>query len=181
MSRSTLTDAYRALGLQDPVTFEAARLASLGDDPVRGVGTSTRMHVEAALDLCQDLKVIVGVPIKALANQVRAQILGFSAMLGASPSAWKNLTVTDNSHVRLSLTDIREPGPSRFVDHLRDILDGKDQRVFGPLGSARFVRPGLDGTYEVFDRHTTLLGTITYRGLWHLRERHFCEVPRRDL
>lgn len=176
----TLEQAYQRLGLMPALQFEEEKLALLHglgvptDLVVRGIGTTTRMLVEAALDLCSGFHVLVLQPTGRDARQTRVRIVGMAQDLGAS------LAQTQNVRTRLSLEiptgTLLDPDVT-YRDHCRDPVDGVDVRVLGPLGWAHSVKrqgwtAGQQDLYDVFDRDGQMLMTLTAPGLAELRVRH---------
>lgn len=168
----TLVDAYQKLGLTPPVEFEQAVL-SASPGLMRGVGTTTRMLVMAALDLCEDTHVTVLMATKQSSRTTRATLLKYATEFGVTSKQVRNLEVAIIAGAKASTN----PTAVTYVDHWRDPLDGDDRRVLGPLGLARWAdahatRPG----YTIVDRDDNVLGEVTSDGLKALRHRHFVEV-----
>jgi hypothetical protein len=173
----TLDEAYEALGLKPALTFEAEQLAR-GGGSVRRVGTTTRMLVMAALDLCDGIPVALVAFDRKSVNDARSTAMRYARTLGAADDhvdqvvTWLSTSAVPSDRPR---------GERVYVDHCRDPLDGDDRRVLGPLGwaySARLVRrdPVVHDVYAVHDRDDVLIGHVTGDGLRSLRARHFVRL-----
>ena len=177
----TLEQAYQRLGYRPALQFEEEKLALLhglgvpADFGVHGIGTTTRMLVEAALDVCCGLHVLVLQPTGRDARVTRSRVEGMAQDLGATAVQAQNVR-TRLSLENLYYKDVNSADVT-YRDHCRDPVTGVDVRVLGPLGWAHSVKrqggaAGQQDLYDVFDRDGQMLMTITTSGLADLRARH---------
>lgn len=172
----TLEEAYTVLRLQPALEFEADRIALQQGSgaPVevyRGVGSTTRMLVEAALDLSLGLHVLIWQPTGKEVRTTRTRLIGMARAVGASEQQERNFQVRLMGEILLPSQDSSDV---RYTDHCRDPVEGVDLRILGPLGWARFIKDNpRDQSYDVFDRDRQFLATVTSGGLAELRRRHY--------
>ena len=174
----TLEEAYTALRLQPALEFEADNIVLMRGsgapvDVCRGVGSTTRMLVEAALDLAAGLHVLVLQPTGKDVRGVRTRLIGMARAVGASEHQERNFRVQLTAEV---LTG--DSSDIWYTDHCRDPVEGDDRRILGPLGWARSVVVSrvTPDSYDVFDRDRRLLATVTSGGLAELRRRHYTAI-----
>lgn len=175
----TLEQAYQRLGLMPALQFEEEKLTLLHglgvptDIVVRGIGTTTRMLVDAALDLCCGFHVLVLQPTGRDARQTRSRLAKMAQDLGATQEQSLNV----RTRISLEIPTGPDSADVTYRDHCRDPVDGVDVRVLGPLGWAHSIKrqgwaAGQQDLYDVFDRDGQMLMTITAPGLAELRVRH---------
>ena len=166
----TIDAAYEALNLRPAVDFEQEVLA-LKTDPVRCIGTTTRMLVHIALDLRDGHRVYLRAYEKRAALSLRAQAIRYAFLLGAS-YANANQLVCDVTPMEVTAPFVR-----RYQDHYRDARQVQDLRVKGPLGWACLARwQAHSRCWILFDRDQQQIGIVTSAGVDTLRQRHFMTI-----
>lgn len=170
----TLEQAYQQLNLRPPLAFESEQMeACLGKGmPIRGIGTTTRMLVDAALDVLIDqCDVTMRAVLRASALRHRELVLHYVRMLGGG-----GLSSLDRVHAVTLEANVA--GSHRvYTDHCRDVFEDIDVRVTGPFGSARWAQYAASRqVYTIYDRDRVVLGMVTRAGLETLQERHYVQV-----
>jgi len=182
----TLDDAYKLLGLEPALEFEAKQLAALialllpvhdphqtllAHPPVRGIGTTTRMLVMAALDAAEGKRVMLRVPTREMQRAMRGDVSKFIRTLGGTQREVDRVDVVLTPQ-RVTLTGERE-----YIDHWRDPLENDDRRVPGPLGWA-YTAQDVGRSYLIYDRDRVLLAEVTRDGLVDLERLHCVKLIR---
>jgi hypothetical protein len=184
----TIDDAYKLLGLEPALEFEAKQLAALATQPppanvdphhvllahppVRAIGTTTRMLVMVALDAVEGKRVMLRLPTKEMQRQMRGEVSRFIRTLGGSQKE------VDRVDVVLTPQRVTLNGEREYFDHWRDPLENIDRRIPGPLGWA-YRANDVGRSYLVYDREGVLLAEVTRAGLIDLEESHCVKLERR--
>jgi len=180
----TIPGAYQTLGLAPALDFEAKKLhvlhfraAAVAGEPlerldfqpsdVRGVGTTTRMLVMAALDAVEGHEVTVKVATREEQRRLRGELSRMVRVLGGTQSEVSRMDVTLTAQKRVTVGRM-------YVDHFRDPLEGGDRRILGPLGWAHSAHEqwSPERGHLIYDRDAVLLAELTDEGLRELRENH---------
>lgn len=171
----TLEDAYQQLGLRNALDFEAERLillkTVLPSQRISGIGTTTRMLVEAALDVTAGGYVHVCVPTRKEVREAKAKLWELAKDLGAEANYFSRIDVS------LPESTQRNSFAIKYQDHCRDPIEDIDVRLTGPIGWARTVRRSiLHLDYDVFDRDGRLLSIVTENGLAEIKRRQYTHI-----
>lgn len=146
-----IDEAYKILKLAPALEFE------LANANIRGLGTSTRMFVMAALDVIEGKKILIRAHTVGFAATYRTQILSYANAFGTG-------VPYTLPHVAFSVsTNGSGKYDSIYTDHWRDPIEIIDKRVPGIMGWARYARRKNIG-FEIYDRSHTLLGLVTEKG-----------------
>lgn len=183
----TLDEAYKLLGLEPALEFEAKQLAALvaqppptkvdphqtllAHAPVRAIGTTTRMLVMVALDAVEGKRVMLRLPTREAQRQMRGEVSRFIRTLGGTQRE------VDRVDVVLTPQRVTLNGEREYIDHWRDPLENDDRRIPGPLGWA-YKAQDMGRSYLVYDRDGVLLAEVTPTGLVDLEQNHCVRLER---
>lgn len=173
----TLDEAYDRLKLRPALEFESDQIALqravIPSQRLRGIGTTTRMLVEATLDVVDRMSILVYQPTQKHVRDTRTKLQEMAKVLGATG----NFTWDIDVQITGSILRADSPHKVAYTDHWRDILDQVDIRVPGPLGWARKAQRNILHTdYDVFDRDGRFIAIITESGLAELKRRHHTNI-----